>query len=146
MNPQWKALKDQASKLKVEKKFKEAAECLKAAITKASKANPCDISLLYNNLASVCLLDNEFILAEQAARKSVSLELEFGDAGAETTHLADFYIMLTKTLEKQNRFSEAREYAQRSAEIFRKLLGDDSEYVQGVYDYVNSLKANEWRG
>jgi tetratricopeptide (TPR) repeat protein len=146
MNADWKELKNRASHFKIEKKYQEAAECLTAAIASSADAHPLDVGLLYNNLASIYFLSSQFALAEQAARKSLAIELEHGDAGTKTTNLADFYVMLSKTLEKQNRYCEAYQYGQQGLDIFVKLLGADNQFVKGVLEYIQNLKENSWKG
>lgn len=146
MSANWIELSELSTRLRAEGKTKEALVCLQKAIRMASGANPLDIAKLKNRLANLLLLHDEAKAAEMAARETLAIEFEHGDCGRHTTNLADYYVMLARALEHQNRFREATGYVEKSIAIFSRLFAPDHECTRAARQYQESLIENTWRG
>jgi tetratricopeptide (TPR) repeat protein len=142
----WLELKKLASRCKVEGDFPKAIKHLNAALSAAVDASPLDVALMNNGLADLYLRVGNFIAAEKPARESIEIELKFGNAGSETTNLADYYVMLARVLEAQERFDEAVNSVSQALPIFANLLGDDNTYTGNIAHYQKQLEENRWRG
>src|SRR5947208_2513634 len=135
----WPDLKNLAARCKAEGDYPRATEHLTAALRAASGAHPLDIARMNNGLADLYLRVGDSTAAEQPARESLRIELEFGDAGRETTDLADYHVMMARVLEAQHRFVEAADHVSRALPIFSDLIGADSDYTDGVSRYKQQL-------
>ena len=142
----WQEYNDLASRKKIEGDLHSAIDLKRAAIAAAGDAHPMNLAILYNGLASLLLKTRQANLAEEPARKSIELELKYGDAGRETTNLADYYAMMSKVLEAQSRYREALEYLDKAIPIFIDLLGPDNTFTLGLKESREELEANSWRG
>ena len=142
----WRDLKNLAARSKAEGDYPKAIEHLSDALRPAAEANPLDIALMNNGLADLYLRVGDSVAAEQPARESLRIELEFGDAGRETTHLADYYIMMSRVLKAQHRFGEAADCVSQAVPIFSDLLGADNSYTEDVRRYQKELEEDRWRG
>lgn len=141
----WKELSNEASRLKLQGKNETALQLMHKSIKYAKGANPVDVSLLYNKLANLCLICNRHEDAKTAAEKSLSIELEHGDCGLETTRIADFYIMLSRVAEAQSRYRDAANYIKKALPVLEDLLGPDNTLVNGVKNHLAELEDNGWR-
>jgi tetratricopeptide (TPR) repeat protein len=135
-----------ASHKKIESDLLAAIGLKKAAIAVAVDAHPMNLAILYNGLASLLLKTGQADLAEEPARKCIELELEYGDAGRETTNLADYFGMMSSVMEAQGRFCEALEYIDKAIPIFDDLLGPDNTYTLGIKEHREYLKESCWKG
>jgi tetratricopeptide (TPR) repeat protein len=142
----WHELKSLAYRCKTHGDLPRAIEHLAAAVCAATDANPLDIALMHNGLADLYLRVGDAVAAEKPARESLRIELEFGDAGRETTNVADYYVMLARVLETQQRFGEAADYVSQALPIFTDLIGSDSDYTDGISKYQQRLEEMRWRG
>ncbi len=142
----WRDLRIQAARFKEQHNIPKAIESLEEAIRISYNAHPLDLAMLRNSLAALYLRCDNCSSAEASVRQAIDLEIEFGDCGRETTNLADHYILLTKILEKQQRFSEALQYADKGLAIFVDLLGGENALVKGVQAYRSELESQAWKG
>lgn len=139
-------LKKLASHCKAVGDFPQAIEHLHTALRDAIDANPLDVASMNNSLADLYLKMDDARAAELPARKSVNIELEFGNLGRETTHLADYSATLARVLEAQYRYDEASYYASKAVSIFSDLLGADNDFTKGIIDYQKHLYESRWKG
>lgn len=123
-----------------------AVAYLERAIEAARAHNTSELALMYNGLAKLCLQRGDLLSAENAARKSINQELEFGACSSETTNLASYYMMLGEILEKQTRFSEAARYVEQGVNIFARHFRQDDPFFQNLLAYQRSITENLWRG
>jgi tetratricopeptide (TPR) repeat protein len=139
-------LKQAAIAHKAQGRFEAAIECLEEAVTLAGKAHPKDLGDLSNRLADAYRLNGEMQLAEKSCRKAIQIELEFGDACAETTNHADLFFHLSTILAAQGRFTEALEALDRGLQPLIGLLGSQDSYVQTMVERRKFLADNAWKG
>ena len=144
----WLHFRNLAKRSKAEGNLGESISYLESGLRcpDAEAAPPGDIALMRNGLAELYYQTGNYNCAEENARESLKLELEFGDKGAETTKLADYLMMLSKILEKEGRFAEAIKSVDAALQIFSDLMGEGNAYVNGVKSYGDYIRANVWRG
>lgn len=144
MSADWRQLELQASQFKVHGELAKAIECYDKAISITLESDPVHAGLMLNSVADLHLKLSQFALAETCARRSIAIEIEFGNTEKET--LATYYIMLARTLERQNRYSEALESAEKALAIYERVQGSACDYLNIIRNYHADLKANSWRG
>lgn len=97
----------------------------------------------WNYIAYVNLQIGDPVAGEQAARRALSIYLEHFVSKDES--LATHLWMISMTLEKQGRFTEALPYAEESTSLFAELHGEDN-FVACRREDLARIRAQLWKG
>lgn len=146
MENDWKEFRRLSSSANVKGDLNNAVAFLKKAVKGAEVNAPLEAALMLNSLAKYYQRLSDLPLAEDAAKRSLRIELEFGDCGTHTTNLASYHMMLAQILEAQSRFAEALENIDKAIAIFAKHHESKDPFLKNLREHRDSVSQNIWRG
>jgi len=146
MENEWKQYRSKAAAFRAEGYLGEACKYLQKAISSAeSYASEGEIALMWNSLAKLYLRTEMYDLGEEAARKSIEIQKRVESSKKNANNLADYYLMLSKILEKLGRYGEALRYGEMSVAQFSLEGGVDAGFIRGIEAYCVVLKNLTWK-
>jgi tetratricopeptide (TPR) repeat protein len=146
MHNDWQELRRLSSSANVKGDLRNAIVYLIKSIQEAEHHAPSELALMLNSLAKYYQRINDISSAEEAAKRSLRMELEFGGCGAHNTKLASYHMMLAQIFEVQSRFSEALEHIDKAVTIFTKHHESQDPFLKNLREYRDTISQNVWRG
>lgn len=137
----WREFERKSNKCLFDNNPAGAAGYLREAIELASQAEPAETALMFNRLAKLLIEIGEYDAAEEAARRSIAVEMEFGLPELESHRLASFHMMLAGALDKQRKFSEAVEQTDQGIRGYALHLKEGDDLMRRLLEYREWLKS-----
>lgn len=138
--PEWLKWKYASNKYLDSEDLKSASECLGKAIQMVPMTEHDDAALMLSSLAGIYIKMAQYVLAERAIRRAISIETEFGPPTLESPRLGSYEITLARALEKQGKLDEALEHIENSLAVYLLHIGEDEDFIVNIKAFRESVR------
>jgi tetratricopeptide (TPR) repeat protein len=141
----WKQFRSAYRESLAESNLAEARRYLQMAIERIDEPNQRELAGMYNQVANISLRMNDPVSAEEAVRKAIETEVQFGPPVVESDHMAAHHITLALALRNQDRYAEALLTLDQGIALYSQHLDDDNEVMINLNELRKSIESEKWR-